>query len=89
MIFSNVDEEIEKLKMVKELVNEINSIECKKMFVSREQLAEVFGCSVRAAGEFMNENGFPLIKIGGKSFVNIFALNEFTQQRIVLAEERK
>ncbi len=87
MVFSNVDEEIEKLKKVKELVNEINGIDYKKLFVSKEQLAEVFGCSVRAAGEFMNEKGFPLTKIGGKSMVNIFALDEYTRVRREVREK--
>ena len=89
MVFSNVDEEMEKLINLKEIVEQINEVNIENLFVSKEQLATALGCSVRAAGEFMNSPGFPLIKIGSKSMVNIFALNDFTQQRIVLAEERK
>ena len=86
MVFSNADEEIQKLEKVKAISEEINAIEVKNIFISKEQLAELFGCSIRAAGEFMNAPGFPLLKIGGKSFVNVFALNEYTQQRIIVSE---
>lgn len=86
MIFSNADEELEKLKQLKKVIDEVNSLEINKLFVSKEQLAKALGCSERAAGEFMNSSGFPLLKIGGKPMVNIFALNEYTQQRIVLSE---
>ncbi|MCM1286641.1 MAG: hypothetical protein NC227_10855 [Bacteroides sp.] len=86
MIFSNTDEELEKLKQLKNVIDEVNSLEIDKLFVSKEKLAKALGCSERAAGEFMNSPGFPLLKIGGKPMVNIFALNEYTQQRIVLSE---
>ena len=89
MVFSNVEEEIKKCETLKTLCEEINGIEANKLFINKEQLAELFGCSIRAAGEFMNLPGFPLIKIGGKSLVNIFALNDFTQQRIVLQENKR
>lgn len=86
MVFSNADEELEKLKQLKNVIDEVNKIEIDKLFIGKEQLAKALGCSERAAGEFMNSPGFPLLKIGGKPMVNIFALNEYTQQRIVLAE---
>lgn len=89
MVFSNADEEIKKYEKIKELCKEINTVEADKLFLSKEQLASLFGCSVRAAGEFMNSPGFPLIKIGGKSLVNIFALNEYTQQRIIVTEGKR
>lgn len=87
MIFSNADEELEKLKQLKTVIDDVNNLELDKLFVSKEQLAKALGCSERAAGEFMNSPGFPLLKIGGKPMVNIFALNEYTQQRIVLSEK--
>ncbi len=87
MVFSNADEEMKKIKELKSAIDEINSIEIDKLFISKEQLAEALGCSNRAAGEFMNSPGFPLLKIGGKPMVNVFALNEYTQQRIVLSEK--
>ncbi len=86
MVYSNADEEIKKYEKIKALCEEINSVEADKLFLNKEQLAELFGCSIRAAGEFMNAPGFPLIKIGGKSLVNIFALNEYTQQRVIVSE---
>lgn len=89
MVFYNIDDEIEKLKKLKELTDNINTIEIEKMFISKEQLAKIFGCSVRTAGEFMNNPDFPLIKIGNKPMVNVFALNEYTQQRLVFAEQKK
>lgn len=87
MVFSNADEELERLKEVKKAVDEINHIEADKLFLSKEELAKLLKCSERAAGEFMNLPGFPLVKIGKVPMVNIFALNEFTQNRIVLNEQ--
>lgn len=89
MVFSNADEEIKKYEKIKELCEEINTVEADKLFLTKEQLASLFGCSVRAAGEFMNAPGFPLLKIGGKSLVNIFALNKYTQQRIIVTEVKR
>ena len=89
MVFSNVDEEIEKLKKFNEMSKNFNAMEVDKMYISKEQLAEIFQCSSRAAGEFMNSPGFPLIKIGGKSFVNVFALDDYTRTRRVISESKR
>lgn len=87
MIFSNADEELDKLKQVLEMTKEINAIEAKKLFLSKKDIAELLECSERAAGELMNLPEFPLVKIGKTPMVNIFAFNEFTQNRIVLNEQ--
>lgn len=89
MIFSNVDEEIEKLNEIKKLCESINTLEADKLFIGKAQLAEMLNCSERAAGEFMNLPGFPVIKIGSSPMVNVFALCDFTRQRIVLSEMKK
>lgn len=93
MIFENVNTELEKLKAtvdeIEKSTENINRMEVDKLFLTKEQLAKLLNCSERAAGEFMNLPGFPLIKVGGTSMVNVFALNEFTQQRLVMAEMKK
>ena len=89
MIQNEYEKELERLEKLKHLVDEINSIEIETLFVSQKKLAQVLGCSERAAGELMHSPGFPLIKVGGKAMVNIFALNEYTQHRVVLSEMKK
>jgi len=89
MVFSNTDEELEKIKMLKEQIESFNKIEADKMFLGVKKLAEMLECSERSAREFMDLPGFPLLKIGNKPMVNVFALNEFTQQRIVMSEITK
>lgn len=87
MLFSNADEELEKLKLLKEEIDKINEIEVDKLFVGVDDIARIFQCSERRAREFMNLPGLNIVKLGSKPFVNINSLNEFTQQRIVMAEQ--
>ncbi len=89
MVFSNVDEELEKLNKIKEMVEEINFLEAEKMFLGVKDIMHIFECSERRAREFLNLDGLNVVKLGHDPKVNIFVLNEFTQQRIVMAEIKK
>ena len=89
MVFSNTDEELERMRLLKEEIEQWNEIEADKLFLGVKKLAEMLECSERSAREFMDLPGFPLLKIGNKPKVNVFALNEFTQQRIVMSEITK
>ena len=85
MVFSNADEELEKLKLLKEEIDSINEIELEKLFVSVEDISRIFQCSERRAREFINSIDC-IVKLGSKPYVNINVLNEFTKQRIVMLE---
>ncbi len=87
MVFSNADEELKKLELLKEEIEKINSLEVDKLFVSVDDIARIFQCSDRRAREFMNLPGLQVVKLGSKPFVNINVLNEFTKQRIVMSEQ--
>lgn len=89
MVFSNVDEELEKLNKIKEIVEEVNFFQIDKMFAGVEDIMRIFDCSERRAREFLNLDGLNIVKLGHDPYVNIFVLNEFTQQRIVMAEMKK
>lgn len=89
MVFSNVDEELEKLNTLKESIEEIKSLQIDKMFAGVKDIMRIFDCSERRAREFLNLDGLNIVKLGHDPYVNIFVLNEFTQQRIVMAEMKK
>lgn len=82
IISHNYEKEAEMLKNLKELADEVNSVEIEKLFVNSEQLAKALGCSERRAKELMRSPGFPSINLGASPVVNIFALAEFTKNRI-------
>ncbi len=42
LLFSNADEELEKLKVIKQEIEEINTLELDKMFVGVEDIQRVF-----------------------------------------------
>ena len=87
MLISNADEELNMIKKAQEAGKELNKIEVDKLFIDKKQLAQVCGCSEKVAGRLMNEKDFPLIKLGNRMLVNVFALNEYTQQRIILSDK--
>jgi len=89
MLFSNADEELQKLKTLKAEIEEINALQIDKLFVTVEDIQRIFGCCERRAREFMNLPGLNVVKLGKEPLVNINVLNEFTQQRIVLSEMKK
>lgn len=76
------DEDMEKLKALKALADEVNSVELDKLFVTAEQLAQALGCSERRARELMRSPGFPSINLGTTPVVNVFALADYTRERI-------
>lgn len=87
MFVSNADEELRMLKQAKAAGEEINKIEADKLFIDKKQLAQIWGCSEKTVARLMNESDFPLLKLGNRMLVNVFALNEYTQQRIILSEK--
>ena len=87
MFVGNADEEIRMLERAKEAGEELNKIEADKLFIDKKQLAEICGCSEKVAGRLMKEKDFPLLKLGNRMLVNIFALNEYTQHRIILSDK--
>ena len=89
MLFSNADEELEKLKLIKQEIEEINTLELDKMFVGVEDIQKTFGCCKRRAQDFFKLPGLEIIKIGNDPYVNIWVLYEFTKQRIVFSEMNK
>lgn len=82
IISHNYDEEMEMLQNLKELAESINSVELDKLFVNSKQLANALGCSERRARELMRSPGFPSINLGTTPVVNIFALSDYTRERI-------
>lgn len=82
IISHNYDEEMEMLQNLKELAESINSVELDKLFVNSKQLAQALGCSERRARELMRSPGFPSINLGTTPVVNIFALADYTRERI-------
>ena len=82
IISHNYDEEMEMLQNLKELAESINSVELDKLFVNSKQLANALGCSERRARELMRSPGFPSINLGTTPVVNIFALADYTRERI-------
>ncbi len=82
IISHNYDEEMKRLKELKALADEVNAVELDKLFVTAEQIAKALQCSERRAKELMRSPGFPAIDLGGKPVVNVFALAEYTQNRI-------
>lgn len=89
IISHNYDEELRKLENLKALANEINAVEIEKLFIGAEEIAKALRCSERRAKEFMRSPGFPVIDIGGKPVVNVFALAEFTKSRIEYADLKR
>lgn len=87
MFISNADEELKMLQQAKTAGEELNRIEVEKLFIDKKQLAELWSCSEKAVGRLMNGKDFPLIKIGNRMLVNVFALNEYTHHRIILSEK--
>lgn len=82
IISHNYDEEMEMLQNLKELAESINSIELDKLFVNSKQVAKALGCCERRARELMRSPGFPSINLGAAPVVNIFALADYTRERI-------
>lgn len=89
LLFSNADEELEKLKILKQEIEEINKLELSKMFVGVEDIQKTFGCCKRRAQDFFKLPGLEVIKLGSEPYVNIGVLYEFTKQRIVMSEINK
>lgn len=83
------DDELERLKALKKLAEEINSIEIDKLFVDSEQVAKALRCCERRAKDLMRSPGFPSINLGNKPVVNVFALAEYCKQRIDYEEMKK
>lgn len=82
IISHNYEEEAEMLKKLKELADEVNAVELDKLFVNSEQVAKALGCCERRARELMRSPGFPSINLGATPVVNIFALADYTRERI-------
>lgn len=82
IISHNYDEEMEMLQNLKELAESINSVELDKLFVNSKQVAKALGCCERRARELMRSPGFPSINLGTIPVVNIFALADYTRERI-------
>lgn len=89
IISHNYDEEMEMLQNLKELAESINSVELDKLFVNSKQLAKALGCSERRARELMRSPGFPSINLGTTPVVNIFALADYTRERIEYNDLRR
>lgn len=87
MFVSNADEEIRMLQRAKEAGEELNKIEVDNLFIDKKRLAQIWGCSEKVAGRMMNQSDFPLLKLGNRMLVNVFALNEYTQHRIILSDK--
>lgn len=89
IISHNYDEEVKMLQNLKKLADEVNAVELDKLFVNSKQVAEALGCCERRARELMRSPGFPSINLGSQPVVNIFALAEYTRQRIEYADWKR
>lgn len=78
---SNVDEEIDKVKNLLELYHNITTLQESEEYLTAQDIAEIFDCTVVSAREYMNRPDFPLIECGESRKVNRMAFLLYNQSR--------
>ena len=80
-IETNLEQEIEKAKMLLDLYEKISNMQEAEDYLTTEDVAKILGCTVVSAREYMNRPDFPLIECGKGLKVNRLAFLMYNMQR--------